>query len=177
MMYKEYFTLNPLKDVIVNWRYWLNQNNLWDIPYYSYCILQIVKKLLQKNSPSAKKSLSYPFFAIDIHSFNHSSLYDNNEKVMKSKMDILLLLNVNISIPHYYNIKMKLNINTFKYQGILKIVHHGELQGNNYHLCIMKYTEDNCNRKYWVLLQTLCIGTYSQIYLVILIEYIILILS
>ena len=43
---------------------------------------------------------------------------------------------------------MKLNINTFKYQEILKLVHHKELQGNNYHPCIMEYTEDNCNRKY-----------------------------
>ena len=63
-------------------------------------------------------------------------------------MDILLLLNVNISIPHYYNIKMKLNINTIKYQEILKLVHHEELKRKNYHACITEYIEDNCNRKY-----------------------------
>ena len=43
---------------------------------------------------------------------------------------------------------MKLNINTIKYQEILKLVHHEELKRNNYHPCIMEYIEDNCNRKY-----------------------------
>ena len=43
---------------------------------------------------------------------------------------------------------MKLNTNTIKSQDILKLVHHEELQGNNYYPYINEYNEDDCNRKY-----------------------------